>query len=185
MGMYFLCWGAQNRTQVSRYDVTRKNYVPWPTGNAWMLLAALSATAHCWSTVNILPSRSPGSFSVKLLLRLQCVLVHRVNPQLLQDLAFLFVELNGAQEQDWPISQACWCPSECQHTHLVSTTHLNLLLSGYLLWVHSVSTTQYKSWYQSPWYFITDWSPAGHCAQHSPLRPAVCPVFSPSHCPFI
>lgn len=97
MGMYFLCWGAQNWTQIWR---ERKNYLLWPTGNDGMLLAAFSAIAHCWFTVNILPSRSLGSFSVKLLPRLLCVLVHRVNPQLLQDLAFPFVEFYEVQEQD-------------------------------------------------------------------------------------
>lgn len=76
MGMYFLCWGAQNWTQISRCGLTsasleRRNYFPWPTGYAWLLLAAFSVSAHCWFIVDILPSRSPGSFSVKLLPRLQ------------------------------------------------------------------------------------------------------------------
>lgn len=96
-----------------------------PTGNACMLLAAFSA--HCWFTVNISPSRSPGFFSAKLFSRLQCVLVHRVKPHLLEDLAFPFVEFYEVQEQElahflmhvstciWfqPLLSTLYCPETC------------------------------------------------------------------------
>lgn len=65
----------------------------------WQCLAVVGCL-FCNCTLLVYSGHFAQQEPWKLLPRLQCVLVHRVNPQLLQDLAFPFVEFYGVQEQE-------------------------------------------------------------------------------------